>query len=181
MPEPTNDGDPPKQRNRMTTTKAQKRAITQKRISEVMDLRIKGHTIKQMSDTLGVSTHIVTTHLAKGLSQLREHNLALAESYRDLQVERVEEELRVWRPISLDTSIPEVALPALDRVHKLENQLMKLMGTENLPVQRVEQEVSITPIVLSFTPPADFVPPPDATLPPVNVIEGEVIKEPDNE
>lgn len=135
------------------------------KISISLELRAQGHNVKEIAQQMACSQASVRNYINEGMEILAATNLELADKYRHLQFQRIEEQLKVWRPVSMKVDEPEISLPALDRVMRLEAQLMKLMGTEGGP-SKEDNGNNQSFVGIAFIAPPDFKPPEDMTLAP---------------
>lgn len=121
----------PRGRPHFNKTEAQLKCI------EALDLRVKGYTIKQISEKQQVSLTTVHTRINKAL---RVYNLEKANEYRAIIKSQLEEKYQLLQANLIKEvnktpdgkNIPRIDLPILYAQLKVLDQLAKIMGIYDL-------------------------------------------------
>lgn len=106
------------------------------RRARAWDLRLKGFTIPEIAMDLKVSVGAAADYLRATLDELRSAARENADSWRRIELARLDGLIAVWVPIALDTSHPEAARGAAIVIRAIEAQ-SRLLGLLQLnPMQQ---------------------------------------------
>lgn len=113
---------------------------TQDRRSEIWRMRMTGATYEQIGKAFGITRQAVHKHIRLTLEQLNEERLENAQQYRDAELARLDDALRI-----VYSSLPsskdgrwienEHLLKAVDRIVKISERRSRLLG---LDLQKTE-------------------------------------------
>lgn len=123
------------------------------RRAEAWALRLEGCTVRQIAERLCVSIGVAATYLQETLSELRETSRESADSWRQLELDRLDAVISTWLPVSRDPRHPEAARGAVICVRAIEAQARLLgllqssmiMPTEGKPAEPVEAQLARSP------------------------------------
>jgi len=90
-------------------------------------LRLDGFTVRQIAERLNVSVGGAAQYLQESLAELRTNSHESADSWRQLQLDRLESVIAAWLPIARDPAHPEAARGAAVVVRACETQA-RLLG-----------------------------------------------------
>ena len=125
----------------MATGKKQKATqATLERRAEIWRMRMTGVTYEQIGKALGITRQAVHAHIQATLEQLNEERLDNAQQYRDAELARLDDQVRM-----VYSSLPsskegrwienEHLLKAVDRLLKISERRARLLG---LDLQKTE-------------------------------------------
>lgn len=97
------------------------------RRGEAWVLRLDGMTPRQIASYLQVSVATVSDYLQETLEELKEVSRESADSWRQLELDRLDAVVATWLPVSRDPSHPEAARGAAIVVRAIEAQA-RLLG-----------------------------------------------------
>lgn len=117
-----------------------KKANVDERKYKAFEMRKNGHSYRWIADELGVHYTTVRNDIKNVLEVLKEETLDEAKEYRSIQVNRLMGILITHHPIASDPNHKDYQ-KSTEIILKTEAMLMKLMGTEELPIQRVENNL----------------------------------------
>ena len=104
-------------------------------------MRIEGKTLKEIALRTGVSAMQSKRDLDAALADLQAETMIQTEHYRSIQIARCEQTIAAHFPISLDPD-DERCYPSASIVHRTEQQISKMMGTE--APMKTENQTEIT-------------------------------------
>jgi hypothetical protein len=114
----------PKQLQHLNEVRAAERET---RCAEAWALRLKGFSVREISEQLNISVGTASKYLRTVLEELQATSIEGAETWRRLELDRLDALLRAWQPIARAPSDPEAARGAAIVIRAIEAQ-SRLLG-----------------------------------------------------
>jgi len=114
----------PKQLQHLNEVRAAERET---RCAEAWALRLKGFSVREISEQLNISVGTASKYLRTVLEELQTTSIEGAETWRRLELDRLDALLRAWQPIARAPSDPEAARGAAIVIRAIEAQ-SRLLG-----------------------------------------------------
>ncbi len=98
-------------------------------------MRLEGNTVRQIAEALNVSVGAAAQYLQETLAELRAASQESAESWRQLQLDRLDTIIAAWLPVARDPAHPEAARGAAIVVRACDSQarLLGLLQADAVP------------------------------------------------
>jgi len=144
-PETTSQPPMPNQLRHVNDVRAAERET---RRAEAWALRLKGFSVREISGQLNVCVGTVSDYLRSVLEDLKTGSQEGAETWRRLELDRLDALLRAWQPIAQTPSDPEAARGAAIVIRAIEAQarllgLFEPVGAEASPEPDAEKEPEV--------------------------------------
>ena len=135
----------PKQLQHLNEVRAAERET---RCAEAWALRLKGFSVREISEQLNISVGTASKYLRTVLEELQTTSIEGAETWRRLELDRLDALLRAWQPIARAPSDPEAARGAAIVIRAIEAQsrllgLFEPVGAEASPEPDAEKEPEV--------------------------------------
>ncbi|MFA5262426.1 MAG: hypothetical protein WC378_01275 [Opitutaceae bacterium] len=108
-------------------------------------LRLQGYTLRQVADRLAVGLGTAAKYLNETLEELRAASLESGDSWRQIQLDRLDSVIAAWLPVACDPTHPEGARGAAVVVRACETQakLLGLLQSNVVPMMPEKPTVSL--------------------------------------
>ena len=116
------------------------------RRAEAWALRLAGSTVRQIAEAMNVSVGTASQYLQETLAELQTDSRESADSWRQIQLDRLDAIVAAWLPISRNPTHPEATRAAAIVVRAVEGQsrlLGLLVPMSDAPVSPAQSAESI--------------------------------------
>ena len=118
------------------------------RCADAWALRLEGLSIRAIAERLNISVSAVSEYLRRALEELKATSHEGAETWRQIELERLDGLLRTWQPVSNNPAHPEAGKAAAIVIRAIEAQsrllgLFEPVGAEASPEPDAEKEPEV--------------------------------------
>jgi hypothetical protein len=99
----------PRQPGQLVHLNALRHDERETRRAEAWALRLEGNTVRQIAEAMDISVGAAGKYLQETLAELGTESRESAESWRQIQLDRLDAVVAAWLPISRDPTQPEAA------------------------------------------------------------------------